>query len=114
MSLIVEARGLTKVYRRGREEIYALKDVDFAVTKGEFVSIIGPSGSGKTALLNVLGCLDTPTRGSLELFEELNRQGMTLIIVTHNLELARKAHKVYTLRDGQILGCEDVRCIQER
>ncbi|NTV77062.1 MAG: ABC transporter ATP-binding protein [Methanothrix sp.] len=231
MSLIVEARGLTKVYRRGREEIYALKDVDFAVKKGEFVSIIGPSGSGKTALLNVLGCLDTPTRGSLrlvgtetaglrerelvalrrdnigfvfqqfylmptltarenielpllfshkkgneagidgilkmvglsdrghhlpgqlsggemqrvaigralindpkivladeptgnldsatsqmifELFEELNRQGMTLIIVTHNLELARKAHKVYTLKDGQILGCEDMRCIQER
>ena len=67
MSLIVEARGLTKVYRRGREEIYALNDVDFSVSKGEFVSIIGPSGSGKTALLNVLGCLDTPTRGSLRL-----------------------------------------------
>ena len=50
MSYIVEAKGLTKVYRRGSEEIYALKDVDFAVQKGEFVSIIGPSGSGKTAL----------------------------------------------------------------
>ncbi|MDD1739645.1 MAG: ATP-binding cassette domain-containing protein, partial [Methanothrix sp.] len=49
---------MTKVYRRGREEIYALNDVDFSVSKGEFVSIIGPSGSGKTALLNVLGCLD--------------------------------------------------------
>jgi len=225
MSQIVEARGLTKIYRRGREEIHALRDVDFSVIKGEFVSIIGPSGSGKTALLNVLGCLDTPTRGSLrlngiktdglreaelvklrrdsigfvfqqfylmptltarenielpllfshknenaieidrilkivgladrghhlpgqlsggemqrvaigralinhpqiiladeptgnldsatsqmifELFEELNRQGMTLIIVTHNLELARKAHRMYTLKDGQIVGCQDM------
>ena len=224
MSCIVEAKGLTKVYRRGREEIHALRDVDFAVKEGEFVSITGPSGSGKTALLNVLGCLDTPTRGSLrlndietgglkehdlvelrrdnigfvfqqfylmptltarenielpllfshknenaieidqvlkmvgladrghhlpgqlsggemqrvaigralinhpqiiladeptgnldsatsqmifEIFEELNRQGMTLIIVTHNLDLARKAHKMYTLKDGQIAGCED-------
>jgi len=67
MSQIVEAEGLTKVYRRGREEIHALRDVDFSVSKGEFVSIIGPSGSGKTALLNVLGCLDTPTWGSLRL-----------------------------------------------
>jgi putative ABC transport system ATP-binding protein len=225
MSGIVEARGLTKVYRRGREEIHALRDVDFSVSEGDFVSIIGPSGSGKTALLNILGCLDTPTGGSLrlngiktdglgesdlvklrrdsigfvfqqfylmptltarenielpllfsrkngnateidrilkmvgladrghhlpsqlsggemqrvaigralinrpriiladeptgnldsatsqmifELFEDLNRQGMTLIIVTHNLELARKAHKMYTLKDGRIVGCQDM------
>jgi putative ABC transport system ATP-binding protein len=67
MSDIIEAKNLTKVYRRGREEIHALKDVDFSVSKGEFVSIIGPSGSGKTALLNVLGCLDTPSGGSLRL-----------------------------------------------
>ena len=228
MSQIVEAEGLTKVYRRGREEIHALRDVDFSVSNGEFVSIIGPSGSGKTALLNVLGCLDTPTGGSLrlngiktdglresdlvklrrenigfvfqqfylmptltarenielpllfshkngnaveidrilkmvgladrghhlpgqlsggemqrvaigralinhpqiiladeptgnldsatsqmifELFEELNRRGMTLIIVTHNLELARKAHKIYTLKDGEIVEWEDLRCL---
>ncbi len=67
MSGIIEARNLTKVYRRGREEIHALKNVDFHVDEGEFVSIIGPSGSGKTALLNMLGCLDTPTCGSLRL-----------------------------------------------
>jgi len=225
MSAIVEAKGLAKVYRRGREEISALKGVDFIVNQGEFVSIIGPSGSGKTALLNVLGCLDTPTRGSLrlngvetsglkerdlvrlrrenvgfvfqqfylmptltarenielpllfskkaenksrvddilemvglgdrgdhlpgqlsggemqrvaigralindpkmvladeptgnldsvtsqmifKLFSELNRQGMTIVIVTHNLDLARQAQKMYTLRDGRIVGCEDL------
>jgi putative ABC transport system ATP-binding protein len=229
MSGIIEARSISKVYRRGREEIHALKGVDFFVNQGEFVSIIGPSGSGKTALLNVLGCLDTPSAGSLklngietnglkerdlvklrrenlgfvfqqfylmptltarenielpllfshqngnkcriyevlqmvglgdrgdhlpgqlsggemqrvaigralindpkiiladeptgnldsttsemifELFAELNQQGMTLIIVTHNLKLARQAHKMYTLKDGGIIGCEDLSCVK--
>jgi putative ABC transport system ATP-binding protein len=228
MSGIIEAKNLVKTYRRGREEIHALKNVDFSVDEGEFVSIIGPSGSGKTALLNVLGCLDTPSSGSLrlngietcglkerelvgvrrdnigfvfqqfylmptltarenielpllfsrkdcnknriddvlqmvglsdrgdhlpgqlsggemqrvaigralindpkiiladeptgnldsatsqmifELFGELNRKGLTLVIVTHNLELARQAQKMYTLRDGQIVGCEDLECV---
>jgi putative ABC transport system ATP-binding protein len=227
ISAIIEAKDLTKIYRRGREEIHALKNVDFRVSEGEFVSIIGPSGSGKTALLNVLGCLDTPSSGSLrlngvetrglkerdlvklrrenigfvfqqfylmptltareniempllfskksgnksrideilqmvgladrgdhlpgqlsggemqrvaigralindpkiiladeptgnldsatsqmifELFQDLNRKGLTLVIVTHNLDLAKKAHNVYTLKDGQIVGCEETAC----
>jgi len=225
MSGIIVAENLCKVYRRGREEISALKNVNFQVDEGEFVSIIGPSGSGKTALLNVLGCLDTPTSGTLrlngtetsgmkeselvrlrrqnigfvfqqfylmptltarenielpllfsrktdnkkridevlqmvglsdrgdhlpgqlsggemqrvaigralindpkiiladeptgnldsvtsgkiyELFRKLNDQGRTLVVVTHNLELARQAHKMYTLRDGRIAGCEEM------
>jgi ABC-type lipoprotein export system ATPase subunit len=231
MSGIIEAKSLVKTYRRGREEIHALRNVDFHVNEGEFVSIIGPSGSGKTALLNVLGCLDAPTSGSLllngtetrglkesnlvkvrrenigfvfqqfylmptltarenielpllfskkngnrsridevlqmvglgergdhlpgqlsggemqrvaigralindpriiladeptgnldsvtsqmifELFRELNRKGLTLVIVTHNLDLARQAQKMYTLRDGQIVGCDDLACISGR
>ncbi len=225
MSSIIEAKNLTKIYRRGREEIQALKNVDFNVNEGEFVSIVGPSGSGKTALLNVLGFLDTPTVGSLrlngletkelkerelvklrrdnigfvfqqfylmptltarenidlpllfsrnegkkdrideilqmvgleergdhlpgqlsggemqrvaigralvndpkiiladeptgnldsatsqmifELFNELNRKGLTLIVVTHNLDLASHAQKIYTLMDGQIVGCREL------
>ena len=228
---VLEAKDLTKIYRRGREEIYALNHVDFSVDPGEFVSIIGPSGSGKTALLNILGCLDTPTSGSLllngtqtsgmketelvklrrdnigfvfqqfylmptltarenielpllfskkdtnrgriddvlemvgladrgdhlpgqlsggemqrvaigralindpkiiladeptgnldsatskmifELFTKLNRKGLTLIIVTHNLDLARQTQKMYTLRDGQIVSCEDLACVAGR
>ncbi len=231
MSEIIETKDLSKVYRRGREDILALKDVNFHVSEGEFVSIIGPSGSGKTALLNMLGCLDSPTSGSLrlkgieisglkeadlvklrrhnigfvfqqfyliptltarenielpllfshknenkrkvdavlgmvgltdrgdhlpsqlsggemqrvaigralindpkiiladeptgnldsttsrmifELFSELNRRGLTLVIVTHNLELAKQAQKMYTLRDGQIMGCENLACVYDR
>ena len=229
MTRIIEARGLCKVYRRGREEIKALKNVNFEVEVGEFVSIIGPSGSGKTALLNMLGCLDTPTSGSLRLngtetagrperdlvrlrrdnigfvfqqfyliptltarenielpllfshkngaqkrieevlqmvglrdrgdhlpgqlsggemqrvaigralinnpaiiladeptgnldsatsemifglFRELNRQGLTLVVVTHNLDLASQAGKMYTLRDGQIVDCISRACLE--
>ena len=216
---VISAKGLTKIYRRGSEEIHALKEVSFAIAKGEFTAIVGPSGSGKTTLLNLVGCLDTPTRGSLrlngievnglkekdlvklrrenigfvfqqffllptltvrenielpllfnkkngykvnideiietvglkprdqhlpgqlsggemqrvaigralinepkviladeptgnldsttalrvfDLFQRLNSQGLTLIIVTHNLELAKKAHNVIQLRDGEI------------
>jgi putative ABC transport system ATP-binding protein len=216
---VISAKGLTKIYHRGSEEIHALKEASFAIRKGEFAAIVGPSGSGKTTLLNLLGCLDTPTRGSLrvngikvnglkekelvklrrenigfvfqqffllptltvsenielpllfsrkngyksqidevielvglkartehlpgqlsggemqrvaigralinepkiiladeptgnldsatslrifELFQDLNRQGLTLIVVTHNLELAKIAHNVIQLRDGEI------------
>lgn len=233
MSNLIEARKLCKVYRRGREEIHALKNMDFYVKEGEFVSIIGPSGSGKTALLNMLGCLDTPSSGSLrlngneiaglkerdlvrlrqenigfvfqqfylmptltarenielpllfsrksgnkdrkkkridevlqmveladrgdhlpgqlsggemqrvaigralinnpriiladeptgnldcatsemifDLFSELNKMGITLVVVTHNLDLARRAEKMYTLRDGRIVGCEEKACAE--
>lgn len=230
MSGIIEARNLSKSYRRGREEIKALQNVDFQVEKEEFVSIVGPSGSGKTALLNLIGLLDVPTAGSLllngietcglrerdlvklrrdnigfvfqqfflmptlsarenielpllfshkdkstgnkghsrtdeilqmvglagradhlpgqlsggemqrvaiaralindpkiiladeptgnldsktsqmifELFKELNEQGMTMVIVTHNLDLARQAGKMYSLKDGRIAGSESL------
>ena len=221
MKDIIVGQGLTKIFRRGSEEIYALRDVDFSVGEGDFLSIIGPSGSGKTALLNVLGCLDTPDAGSLrlngietrgmkesglvklrrenigfvfqqfylmptltarenielpllfshknknnnridevlkmidladradhlpgqlsggemqrvaigralindprivladeptgnldsttsqmifDLFLDLNRRGLTLVVVTHNMDLARITSKTYTLRDGQIVG----------
>ena len=225
MKDIIVGQGLTKIYRRGSEEIHALRNVDFSVGEGDFLSIIGPSGSGKTALLNVLGCLDTPDAGSLrlngietrgmkesglvklrrenigfvfqqfylmptltarenielpllfshknknknnnnnrinevlkmidladradhlpgqlsggemqrvaigralindprivladeptgnldsttsqmifDLFLDLNRRGLTLVVVTHNMDLARITSKTYTLRDGQIVG----------
>jgi ABC-type lipoprotein export system ATPase subunit len=63
----LEARGLTRVYRRGSEDIRALDGVSLQIRRGEFVSFMGPSGSGKTTLVNLLGCLDNPTSGELEL-----------------------------------------------
>ncbi|MFZ2948190.1 MAG: ABC transporter ATP-binding protein [Desulfuromonadaceae bacterium] len=63
----LEARGLTRVYRRGSEEIRALDGVSLSIRRGEFVSFMGPSGSGKTTLINLLGCLENPSTGELHL-----------------------------------------------
>jgi putative ABC transport system ATP-binding protein len=65
MSEVASLRRVSKVYRRGTEEIHALSDVSLDIHAGELTAVVGPSGSGKTTLLNVLGCVDTPTSGEL-------------------------------------------------
>ena len=65
--ILLEARELVRVYRRGSEEIRALDGVSLAVRRGEFVSFMGPSGCGKTTLINLLGCLDNPSSGDISL-----------------------------------------------
>jgi putative ABC transport system ATP-binding protein len=65
--MLLEARGLTRIYRRGSEDIRAVDGVSLQIRRGEFVSFMGPSGSGKTTLVNLLGCLDNPTAGELDL-----------------------------------------------
>ena len=64
---LVELRNVSKIYHLGGEEIRALDDLSLDIEGGEFISIIGPSGSGKSTLMHILGCLDTPTRGTLKL-----------------------------------------------
>ena len=56
---------VTKIYRKGDNEVRALDGVDLDVEAGEFLTVVGPSGSGKTTLLNILGCLDSPTEGRM-------------------------------------------------
>jgi putative ABC transport system ATP-binding protein len=62
---MIHTENLTKVYRMGDAEVYALHDVNLDIQEGEFIAIIGPSGSGKSTLLNIIGCLDTPTSGAV-------------------------------------------------
>ncbi len=66
--IAVRVVGLTRIYRRGREEVRALDKVSFEVRRGEFIAVVGPSGSGKSTLLNLVGCMDAPSAGTLELF----------------------------------------------
>jgi putative ABC transport system ATP-binding protein len=60
---LIDIEAITKVYRMGDEDVFALKGVSFSIGKGEFVSIMGTSGSGKSTLMNILGCLDRPSTG---------------------------------------------------
>jgi putative ABC transport system ATP-binding protein len=64
---LVELRNVSKIYHLGGEEIRALDDVTLDIASGEFISIIGPSGSGKSTLMHILGCLDSPTKGTINL-----------------------------------------------
>src|ERR1044072_1042378 len=64
---LVELRNVSKIYHLGGEEIRALDDVSLDINGGEFISIIGPSGSGKSTLMHILGCLDSPTKGTIKL-----------------------------------------------
>jgi putative ABC transport system ATP-binding protein len=62
---LVEVRGVTKTYERGRERIEVLHGVDLDIPAGDFLALMGPSGSGKTTLLNLIGGLDTPSGGQI-------------------------------------------------
>lgn len=65
MANVIECRSVYKNYLSGKMEVPVLKDVNFQMAEGEYTAIMGPSGSGKSTLMNIIGCLDVPTRGKV-------------------------------------------------
>ncbi|HDI06566.1 MAG TPA: ABC transporter ATP-binding protein [Candidatus Aenigmarchaeota archaeon] len=62
---LIELKNVSKIYKMGNSEVYALNNVNFKVNKGEFILFLGPSGSGKSTLMHIVGCLDKPTKGKV-------------------------------------------------
>ena len=83
----VTVRALTKTYGEGRTEVQALRGVDLDVPRGQLLAIMGPSGSGKSTLLHILGALDAPTSGTIEVagerYEGLDEAGLTRLRRDH-------------------------------
>jgi putative ABC transport system ATP-binding protein len=86
MNPLLRVEGLVREYRMGGETVAALSGVDLSIDENEYVAIMGPSGSGKSTLMNILGCLDTPTRGTYW----LNGQEVSRMT---DVELARVRNK---------------------
>ena len=65
--VVIRMQDVKRIYKMGDNEVHALRGISFSVTKGEFLSIMGPSGSGKSTCMNMIGCLDRPTSGIVEI-----------------------------------------------
>src|ERR1700728_992188 len=72
--IVIRTYDLWKTYIMGDQEIHAVSGVDIVIKRGEYVAIMGPSGSGKSTLMNLIGCLDTPTKGLYYLNGRLGSQ----------------------------------------
>ncbi len=80
---LISLSGITKIYGSGQAAFQALKGIDLVIEAGDFVAVMGPSGSGKSTVMNILGCLDTPTSGSYAFegvkVEQLSRNARALL-----------------------------------
>ncbi len=68
--MLIHAKNVTKIYKMDKVEITALKNINLDIDRGEFISLMGPSGAGKSTLLHIIGCLDNPTEGEIEIHGE--------------------------------------------
>jgi putative ABC transport system ATP-binding protein len=85
---LIRLQDITRVFKVGGEEVRALRGVTFGISRGEWVAIIGQSGSGKTTMMNILGCLDTPTSGSYFLNgKDVSRMSDDELAIIRNKEI---------------------------
>ena len=86
--IIIAVKNLVKVYKMGDVEVHALRGVDLDIRQGDFISIMGKSGSGKSTFMNIIGCLDVPTRGNYLL------DGVDVSILTKDQLASLRNHKI--------------------
>ena len=88
MGALIVTKDLWKIYRLGDVEVHAVRGVSLEVERGEFVAVMGSSGSGKSTLMNIIGCLDTPTRGDYWLDgRDVARAGQDTLAEIRNREI---------------------------
>ena len=88
MKHVIELKDIKKIYHIGGEDFAALAGITLNIEEGEFAALMGPSGSGKSTLMNILGCLDRPSRGSYKLDgEEVARLGDSALAYTRNRKI---------------------------
>ncbi len=101
---ILQVENLRKDYHLGKTVIHALRGLSFTVARGDFVSIVGPSGCGKTTLLNIIGCIDKPTSGSVAL------DGIDISTFNDDLEADTRLGKIgFIFQSFNLVGVLDVR-----
>ncbi len=100
---IIKAEDIVKVYKRGSEDVLAINHVSLEIKKGEFVSFVGPSGSGKTTLVNILGCLDNPTSGTLSVGDEELFNGRKLPLSESKLTAIRRKYFGYIFQSFYLI-----------
>jgi len=100
--LLVKVENVDKVFRRGSEEIHVLGGLDLAIPEGEFLALMGPSGSGKSTLLNLIGGLDRPSQGKIEVGGERAQRRKQAAIALDIVGLShRVSHYPRTLSGGE-------------
>jgi len=88
MNTVIDLQGVGRSYVMGQEQIHALRSVTFSIARGEYVALMGPSGSGKSTLMNLIGCLDTPSKGAYFLSgQEVSRMNDQQLAEVRNREI---------------------------
>jgi putative ABC transport system ATP-binding protein len=93
---LLKLRNIYRTYHIGKVDVHALNGVDLDVKKNEYLSVMGPSGSGKSTLMNIIGCLDTPTRGTYEL------DGITIHKESHDISEIANDDQLASIRNRNI------------